>query len=100
VAPDGSSVVGGMFHGAIDFAGTTLTSMGDADIFLVALQPDGTVRHAERFGDAGRDELFDIALDAAGQTIIAGSFEGTIDFGSGPLLANGLPDMFLAKLSF
>lgn len=40
-----------------------------------------------------------IALDPAGNLLVAGSFSGTIDLGSGPLASAGKHDIFIAKLS-
>jgi hypothetical protein len=102
-APDGSVVACGVFRGTIDFGLGSLTSSGSGDtddIFVAAFNADGTIRRAERFGDAEQDDCWDVVVDAAGQTIITGTFAGTIDFGTGPLTAKDLPDMFLAKLSF
>ncbi|KYF85421.1 hypothetical protein BE17_33520 [Sorangium cellulosum] len=50
------------------------------------------------YGGTGADEGSSIASDAAGNYYVIGSFEGTIDFGAGPLTSAGGQDIFLLKL--
>jgi hypothetical protein len=38
-------------------------------------------------------------VDGSGNTIIVGSFQGTVDFGGGPLVSAGGNDIFVAKFS-
>jgi hypothetical protein len=53
---------------------------------------------AARFGDVGSEELGGIAAADDG-VVVTGSFDGTIDFGDGPLTAlDGNDDIFVAKL--
>ena len=53
---------------------------------------------AERMGGTSIDYGFDIAVDGGGNTYMAGSFEGTADFGSYSLTSAGSYDIFVAKL--
>ena len=39
-----------------------------------------------------------MAIDAAGDVIVAGMFEGTIDLGGGPLVSVGGDDLFVTRL--
>lgn len=50
-------------------------------------------------GGADNDLLFGGALDTVGNFFLAGEFEGTGDFGLGPVMADGGRDIFLVKLS-
>jgi uncharacterized protein (AIM24 family) len=51
------------------------------------------------YGGAGGDRgPVDMALDSSDNILLAGGFEGTVDFGGGPLTALGLRGMFVAKL--
>ncbi|WP_437927870.1 hypothetical protein WMF37_01135 [Sorangium sp. So ce291] len=54
---------------------------------------------ARGHGDTGDDEGLAIAIDAVGNTYVAGTFEGTVDFGAGPLTSTPASrDSFLIKL--
>ncbi|WP_437769558.1 PQQ-binding-like beta-propeller repeat protein [Sorangium sp. So ce281] len=50
------------------------------------------------YGGAGADVGWSIASDAAGNYYVIGTFEGTVDFGAGPLTSAGETDVFLLKL--
>ncbi|WP_165374583.1 MULTISPECIES: hypothetical protein [Sorangium] len=53
---------------------------------------------ARGFGGPGSDEGWAIASDAYGNYYVSGSFEGTVDFGTGPLTSAGRSDIFFLKL--
>ncbi|KYF99234.1 hypothetical protein BE18_09330 [Sorangium cellulosum] len=53
---------------------------------------------ARGFGGPGIDEGWAIASDAYGNYYVSGSFEGTVDFGTGPLTSAGRSDIFFLKL--
>ena len=36
-------------------------------------------------------------VDGSGNVLVTGTFEGTVDFGGGPLTSTGVSDIFLAK---
>ncbi|MCG8557953.1 MAG: SBBP repeat-containing protein, partial [Proteobacteria bacterium] len=52
---------------------------------------------SKRFGGPGPDANNDLAVDAAGNVVLTGSFEGTVDFGGGILSSEGTRDIFVAK---
>lgn len=64
---------------------------------------DGVVPACEEvwsraFGDASGQYARSVAVDADGNVLVAGQFEGTVDFGGGPLVATGTSvDAFVAK---
>jgi hypothetical protein len=39
-----------------------------------------------------------VAVDSDGYVVVTGSFEGTVDFGNGPLTSAGETDIFLLRL--
>ncbi|MDC0682475.1 outer membrane protein assembly factor BamB family protein [Sorangium atrum] len=53
---------------------------------------------ARGFGIEPTDPTSTIAVDAMGNYYILGAFEGTVDFGAGPLTSAGGSDIFLLKL--
>ena len=82
-----------------DFGGGPIFSVGLADIFLVKYSASGQHLWSKRFGGSGNDTGMAVSTDPAGNVTIAGSFEGTVDFGGGPLTSSGQRDVFVAKFS-
>jgi len=80
-ATTGGTVVTGTFSGPFD----TMTSAGDTDVFLLALDPSGGTLFEKRFGDASFQNAWALALAPNGNVVIGGSFSGALDFG-GPKL--------------
>ncbi len=103
VDPDGNVLVVGYFSGTADFGGVTpLTSAGRYDVFIVKYSGvDGSHLWSKRFGSTGDDYGYGVAVDAAGNVVITGSFRGTVDFGGGAFNSQlyGATDAFLAKYS-
>ena len=95
----GNVVVLGYFNGAVDFGGGVLTSAGLEDIFVVKLSAAGGAHQwSKRFGDAMKQFGTGIAVDSADNILLAGSFSGSVDLGSGPLTSLGSEDVLVAKL--
>ena len=93
----GNAIVAGYFNGTIDFGGGALTSAGDKDIFVAKFEPDGDHIRSERFGDASSQIALAVAVDVSGNVIVAGFFQGSVDFGGGALTSAGGEDIFVAK---
>lgn len=74
----------GYFMGTVDFdpASTTanLSAMGQTDIFVSKLDPNGNYIWARRFGNTSADEGMSIAVDATGNVFTTGYFTGNVDF--------------------
>lgn len=85
-----------------DFASTLalpspLTSAGDADVFLLRLNPaTGMVEHSESFGGAGTDHGAGVAIDGRSNAIVAGVLDGEASFGCGVLGGDG-KSLFVVK---
>ena len=109
IAVDGSGNVftSGYFNATVDFdpgAGTfTLATAGNADVFISKLDAAGNFVFAKRIGGAGNDIGNAIRLDAAGNVLTTGSFDGTVDFDPGAATVNlvssgASTDIFISKL--
>jgi hypothetical protein len=62
-------------------------------------QMPGTFRWSRHYGGPGNDEAAAVALDPAGNIVIAGQFTGSMDMGSRTLEGRGPSEAFVAKLS-
>ncbi|MBA2291637.1 MAG: hypothetical protein H0W15_04180 [Gemmatimonadales bacterium] len=106
----GSIVVVGGFAGVADVgtggAAVPLASAGGQDVYIVRYDTDGRWQGlARRFGGSGSDGALGVALDAAGNILISGWFQGAVDFDPGPgttplagLGTAGAGDAFLVSL--
>lgn len=101
----GGAVVTGSFQGTVDFdpgpGATTLTSEGNSDVFVARYSPTGTFVSAIRIGGPGIDDGRAVAVDADGNAVVTGSFQGTVDFDPGAgvltLTGQGNYEMFVAR---
>jgi len=100
IATDGSGnlIVVGIFSGTVDFGAGPVTSSGTQDVFVTKLDPNGGLVWENHYADAQTDIGRDVALDSAGNVVVAGTFGGTVDFGGGPLTGYGSHDVFVVKL--
>ena len=105
VAADASGdvLVTGEFSGTINFGGSNLVSIGLDDIFVAKLDAAGVHQWSRGFGGLGDDTGYSVTADASGGVTVTGGFggyfDGTVDFGGGPLTSAGDRDIFLAKFS-
>jgi hypothetical protein len=99
VAVDGSGsvIVTGSFVGTVDFGGGPLASAGSEDIFVAKFDAGGNHVWSQRFGDASSQRGQCVAVDGLRNVILTGGFQGTVDFGGGPLTSAGENDIFVAK---
>jgi hypothetical protein len=93
----GNVYVTGAFKNTIDFGNGPLTSAGLGDVYITKYDVTGTHQWALRAGDANDDVGFAIAADNLGALFTTGYFQGSIDFGGGPLAGIGGNDMYLAS---
>jgi hypothetical protein len=98
--PEGDVVVAGTFStSAVDFGLGPLPRAGTDDVFVAKLDPSGRPLWSKRFGGPDFQEATGLAVDAAGDIVVAGAFVDTgPDFGLGPLPCAGGSDAFVAKL--
>jgi cysteine-rich repeat protein len=94
----GNVLLTGYFLGTADFGGGPLSSAGSNDVFAVKLDTQGQHLWSRRLGGTSADVGHDIAVDSAGNVLLTGRFDGTVDFGGGPLSSAGSNDVFAVKL--
>ncbi len=95
----GNAYVTGVFAGAANFGGHTVSTTGYA-VYVAKLNASGNWLWAAGAGGPDRDDAYGygIAVDGAGNSYVTGKFNGTVTFGSQPLTSNGYADIFVAKL--
>ncbi|MDA9963035.1 putative Ig domain-containing protein, partial [Opitutales bacterium] len=95
----GSYLFGGNFRNSSTFGGHAIVSRGGSDAFLAWVSPYGAFSSVTSLGGVWSDEVVDLALDVSGKPIVAGSFRGSVEFGSNTFSSRGDSDAFIAKLS-
>jgi hypothetical protein len=94
----GNVLVAGSFRGSIDLGGGPLESESYDDVYVVKLGSAGDHLWSKRFGGSNVQEVAGVAIDAAGNVVVAGSYRSSIDLGSGPLTSAGSRDIYVVKL--
>jgi VCBS repeat-containing protein len=101
VAPNGNVLVTGEFVGNPDFdmGGTdfSLSTAGGRDVYLAEYTPTFGFVRAARIGGTGDDRTADVAVDAAGNVWLSGTFTGTTT-GLAALTSSGGTDAFVVRL--
>jgi hypothetical protein len=99
VAVDGSGnvLLAGAFSGTVNFGGGSLTSAGNYDLFVAKFSPTGAHLWSRRVGGTGSESAEGVAVDPSGNVVVAGAFQGTVDFGGGAVTSAGDSDLFVAK---
>jgi hypothetical protein len=94
---DGNVIVGGKIGLWCNLGGDDLP--GNEQALVVKYSPSGEHLWSKVFGEPYTDDTT-LAIETlrTGEIVIAGAFGGSIDFGLGPLSAQGSLDMFVAKL--
>ena len=100
----GDVLVTGSYDSSVDF-GCGPVGGGGPDApgaYVAALSPDGATLWARTFSDEAQgegDEIggMGVVADTAGNVYVTGEFDGSIDYGSGPILSS-LFSVFLVKL--
>lgn len=102
----GDIYVAGSFNGTVDFdpsAGVyNMVSAGQADVFILKLNPSGNFILAKQVGGTLHETAESMTLDALGNIILTGFFQGTSDFDPGTAVYNFsavAQDAFILKLN-
>ena len=90
--------VTGTFEGSATFGNITLVSVGDFDIFVAKLDPNGTWASAVSAGGSLEDYARGISVDSFGNVYISGRFDESSTFGEKTVQSTGDNNTFIAKL--
>lgn len=84
--------------GSVDLGGGSLPAAGGYDFLLAKLDANGNHVWSKRIGDAATQQIAGgLGIDPSGTLVWSGSFQGTVDFGSGPLTSAGSEDIFYVR---
>jgi hypothetical protein len=98
VTPGGDILFGGRFDGMTRVGTMDLASAGLRDHWITRLTGDGTLVWTASYGDAEQQDQLYVAPGPRNRVYAAGSFKGTVDFGSGPITSAGGDDIFVTAI--
>lgn len=98
VDPVGDVAVASYSQGSVDLGTGALPGKGHFDVVVGKFSPTGSALFARRFGSTQNDVPFSVATDGSKNLLLTGYYEGSIDFGNGPLPHVGARNTFIAKL--
>jgi len=99
----GNVFLTGYFTGTATFgSGTSLTSAGQADVFVTKLNGGGNFIWTKQLGGDGYDQGYSVHVDASGSVYTIGNYEDTADFDPSTatynLMSIGAQDIFTQKM--
>lgn len=89
LATDGSIYVGGYFQQTAIWGATILTAVGESDIFMAHLNPNGEVLWAKREGNDYSESITSLVLADNNRVYWAGQFNGNTKIGEQIFSSNG-----------
>jgi hypothetical protein len=91
VDPSDDVVISGAYWGTVDFGNGPETSVSQ-DMFLTRFHSDGSFVRNQTFtsGQYGLVNANGMAIDGAGNVVVGGLYENSVDFGGGPLPPNAV----------
>jgi hypothetical protein len=100
VDAQGDAILTGGYAGALAIGpGAPLASASALSIFLAKLDAAGAPIWSKSFGSLTTPAVgTSVAVDSAGDILLAGYFRGTLDLGGPSLVSQGDADVFVAKL--
>jgi hypothetical protein len=92
----GNHYITGRFQGTVTFGTISLTA-ANYDVYVVKIDPSGTVLWAQKGGGSSLDWGYGIAVDPTGNVYVSGLFYSTATFGTYNITSLGSGDVFVAK---
>lgn len=96
---NGEMWLAGGLDGVVDLGDGPVAHPGWSDVLLLALSPEGEILRSAHYGDLGEQHATAVAVAPDGDVVLAGEFNGSLDFGDGPLYSGGHGDVFVARLT-
>ncbi len=97
----GDVVVTGEFNGSVDFGGGLATNGGPTpeahSAFIAKFDKTGVHKWSKTYPTGAFSQAGAIAIDASGNVVVGGGFQGNVDLGGGVLTAVGDFDIFVAS---
>ena len=94
----GNVYITGFFQDTATFDSTSLTSIGESDIFIAKYDTDGNVVWVRKAGSSNWDKGYGIAVDSVENVYVTGFFQDTATFGTTSITGSGGTEMFITKL--
>ncbi|UCF50604.1 MAG: SBBP repeat-containing protein [Thermoplasmatales archaeon] len=98
VDSNGDVRITGTFFVSITFGTTTLTSLGEWDVYVVKLDTNGDFLWVTQGGGTSSDSGRSITVDYNKNSYITGTFNGEATFGASTITSLGFRDVYVAKL--
>lgn len=100
IASDGAGgfVLGGQFNQSIDVGAGPILGDGEWDAIVARFDGDGALLWSKVLAGPGAQAAPRVVVDSLGDILLAGTFTGSIDPGSGPIPSAGLNDVYLIEL--
>ena len=95
----GNVVITGSSHEGVTFAPGARAPRAGQGLFAAKLDAAGRPVWSKRFSGAGIHAAYGVAVGWDETVVVTGAFEGSVDFGGGPLTSRGGTDVFVVKLS-
>ncbi|MCY0994468.1 hypothetical protein OV203_45515 [Nannocystis sp. ILAH1] len=97
----GTLALTGEFRSGVDFGGGPVAAPELYDGFVVTYDAAGEFQWVRQFGSTGDASARGraLAFTPAGEIVVAGAFQGSVDLGGGTLSTDFQDDMLIAKLS-
>jgi len=93
----GHVLLAGHFGGAADFGRKVLTCASSEDVFVLQLDPAGSVVDVAQFSGSRAQRACRVTVTAQDHVIVTGYFEGAIDLGSEPLESSTGWELFIGR---
>jgi Beta-propeller repeat len=100
VDASGNILLTGYFTNTTDFGGTSLTPVGNNDVFVAKFNNSGTLQWVKQAGSAGKYNIaYGVAVNSSGNVFVTGKFQGVTNFSGTTLTAVGTDDIFVANFN-